>query len=185
MRKLLFLAAAVFLLSLPAFAQDNKAIFSGTWKLDASKSKLDERARIESMTMTVTQTEKELKVETTTKRLPPPADAPQGGGRGGFGRGGGGFGGGDGTITYTLDGKETTIQQESQFGQIPVALKAKFDAARLKLTRSRTINGPQGQILISTKVTWELGTDGKTLTVEREQSTPRGTNSSTMVFVKN
>lgn len=187
MRKLLFLTAAVFLLSLPAFAQDNKASFSGTWKLEASKSKLDERARIESMTMTVTQTDKELKVETATKRLPPPADAPQGGpgGRGG-GMGRGGFGGGDGTSVYSLDGKETTVQQESPMGSIPVKLKASKESdGSLKLSSSRTISGQMGEMTITTKEKWSLSSDGKTLTVERDQSTPRGTNSSTMVFVKN
>ena len=98
MKKILFLAAVVCLLGVGAvFGQTNPAVYSGTWILDAGKSKLDERARIESMTMTVVHTDKELKVTTETKRMAPPADAPQGEGRGG-GRGmGRGFGAADGT----------------------------------------------------------------------------------------
>ena len=41
-----------------------------------------------------------------------------------------------------------------------------------------------GEISVTTKETWELSADGKTLTVNREQTTPRGTNTSTMVFTK-
>lgn len=179
------------MLAISAFAQDKKADFSGNWTLDVSKSKLDERARIESMTMNVTQTDKDLKVETATKRMPPPDGAMQGGGGqgGGMGRGGGfgggGFGGGDSTTTYNLDGKETKISQETQMGAVPVSLKAKIETdGKLKLSQSRTINTQMGEISITTKETWTLSDEGKTLTVKRETETPRGTNSSEMVFTK-
>lgn len=190
MKKILFLTTFVCLLAISAFAQDKKADFSGNWTLDVSKSKLDERMRVESMTMNVTQTEKELKVETAIKRLPPPDGATQGGGQGsGMGRGGGfgrgGFGGGDGTVTYTLDGKETTIQQQSLMGQIPVKLKAELEKdGKLKLNSSRAVNTQMGEFTITTKETWSLSDDGKTLTVKRDMETPRGTNSSEMVFTK-
>ena len=46
------------------------------------------------------------------------------------------------------------------------------------------MGGPNGEVTISTRETWELAADGKTLSVNREQTTPRGPNSSTMVFVK-
>lgn len=180
MKKLLFLAAAVAVFSFAAFGQ--KADYSGTWTLDVGKSKLDERARIESMTLTVAQTDKELKVETVTKRLAPPADAPQGGGRG-MGRGG--FGGGDGTVTYSLDGKEIKAEIDGPMGKMPVTYTAKSETdGKLKLSSSRTINSPMGEALVTTKETWSLSSDGKALTVEREMSTPRGTNQSTMVFAK-
>jgi hypothetical protein len=118
--KMNFMLAAVFSLFVLAFAasaQDKATNFSGTWNLDVAKSKLDERAHIETQTLTVTQTGKDLKVETATRHTPPPADKEkQDGGKGGDGgrMGGGGgrmrggmMGGGDGTRTYTLDGKET------------------------------------------------------------------------------
>ncbi len=179
MKRFFVFIALSCILAASALAQEKNTDFSGTWVLDVSKSKLDERARIESMTMTVSQTEKGIKIETATKRQAPPVDAQRGGG-GGFGRGGGG----DSAFTYTLDGKETTIQQESQFGQIPIILKAKIDGSSLKLSQSRTINSPQGEVSISTKDKLSLSVDGKTLTVDREQSSPRGSNSSTLVFTK-
>lgn len=181
MKKTFFTAAIVCLLALSAFAQDKKADFSGSWALDIANSKLGERARIESMTMTVAQTDKDIKVETATKRQAP-ADAGGGMGRGGGMRGG--FGG-DGNFTYTLDGKETSVNQETPMGAIPVKLKAELgDDGKLKLSSSRTINTPMGEMTVTTKETWSLSEDGKSLTVKREMESPRGTNSSEMVFTK-
>ncbi|MEO7674504.1 MAG: hypothetical protein ABIU09_10570 [Pyrinomonadaceae bacterium] len=184
MKKLLFLTAAVCLFSIAALAQDKKADFSGTWTLDISKSKLDERARIESMTMTVTQTDKDIKVDSKTVRAARPEGAPGGtGGGGGMGRGGG-FGNGDASATYSLDGKETKTEQDSQLGKVPVTFRAKLEAGKLNLWSSRTFNTPNGEMKSATKEDWSISDDAKTLTVSREQTTPRGTNSSTMVFTK-
>ncbi len=189
MKKTIFLAALFCLTAAAAFAQDKKATdFSGSWTLDTSKSKLDERARIESMTLTVTQTDKDVKIETATKRLPPPEGGGQGNGQGGGmgrGMGRGGFGGGDGTTTYTLDGKESTTEIEGRMGKIPVKLKAELDGGgKLKLSRTSTFNTPDGERTSTTKETWTLSEDGKTLTVKREMETPFGTNTSEMVFTK-
>ncbi|MBC7899380.1 MAG: hypothetical protein H7070_04950 [Saprospiraceae bacterium] len=182
MKKIIFLTAAICLFSFAAFAQ--KADFSGTWTLDVAKSKLGERARIESMTMTVAQTDKDIRVDTKTVRAARPEGVPGGmGGGGGFGRGGG-FGNGDAAATYTLDGKETKIEQESPMGKIPVTLTAKLDGGKLNLASSRKLSGPNGEMTAETKEAWSLSEDGKTLTVVRDQTTPRGTNTSTMVFVK-
>lgn len=191
MKKTIFIAALVCLTAFAAFAQDKKAKdFSGSWTLDVGKSKLDERARIESMTLTVAQTDKDIKVETATKRLPPPEGAGgggngQGGGMGrGMGRGGFG-GGGDGTSVYTLDGKETTTEVDGRMGKIPVKLKAEIESGgSLKLSRSSTFTTPDGERTNTTKETWSLSEDGKTLTVKRESESPFGKNSSEMVFTK-
>ncbi len=188
MKKTFFLTAIVCLLAVSAFAQ-KKADFSGNWTLDLSKSKLDERARVESMTMNVTQTDKDIKVETATKRTPPPASTDgQGNGTGGGmgrGMGRGGFGGNDGATVYTLDDKETSMEADSPMGKVPVKLKAalKMDG-KLYLSSSRTFNSPMGEVSITTKETWSLSEDGKTLNVKRDMETPRGTNSSEMVFTK-
>ena len=189
MKKLFFLTGVIVLFSVGAFAQGGGKVsthdFSGTWVLDVSKSKLDERARIESMTMTVSQTGNDLKVTTETKRQAPPADAAAAGGGGGAGRGmGRGFGGGDGTNTYTLDGKETITQTDSPMGSIPVKRTATLDQGHVKISTSRTFNGQQGEVTMTSKETWTMSEDGKTLTVERESTSPRGTNTSTMVFAK-
>lgn len=166
-------------------AQDKMTDFSGKWNLDASKSKLDERMRIESMTLDVTQTDKEIKIETKTKRAPRPDGEMSGGGQGrGMGRGGFG-GGGDGTTVYSLDGKETKSEQETAMGKIPVIFKAKMEKdGKLKLSSSRTFSGQMGEMTVTSKETWWLSDDGKTLTVKREMETPRGTNSSELVFTK-
>ena len=186
MKKLYFLAIAVLLLSVSAFAQDKAATkdYSGVWTLDVSKSKLDERSRIESMTMTVAQTGKDLKVTTETKRQAPPADAAGGQGGGGSRGGGRGFGGGDGTNTYSLDGKETTTTRETQMGSIPVKHTAMLDQGRVRISSSSTFSGPNGEMTVTTKEAWSMSDDGKTLTVERESTSPRGTSASTMVFAK-
>ena len=183
MKKLLFLTTMFCLLAISALAQDKKVDYSGNWTLDLSKSKLDERMRVESMTMNVTQTEKDLKVETTIKRMPPPEGVGGGQGNGiGSGRGGGGFGrgggfGDDGTTTYSLDGKETKA------GEITRKAKVENDG-KLKLNSSRSFDTPNGAISITTRDTWSLSADGKTLTVKRDTETPRGTNSFEMVFTK-
>ncbi|MEO7659650.1 MAG: hypothetical protein ABIV48_08545 [Pyrinomonadaceae bacterium] len=184
MKKTFLFAAIIAALSMSAFAQAKPPDFTGTWILDVSKSQLGDRMRVESMTLTVAQTDKELKVTTETKRAALPADAPQGG-PGGGGRGlGRGFGGGDSTITYSLGGKETVVEIDGPNGKMPVKYTAAVDAGKAILTSSRSLSGPMGEITMTTKDSWSLSAEGKTLTVVREQSTPRGTNSSTMVFAK-
>jgi len=183
MRKLLFMAFAVCVLAAASFAQS--ANYSGTWKLDLEKSTLSGPMRIESMTLTVAQTDKDIKVDTATKRAAPPADAPAGGPPGGGGgRGRGGFGG-DGSATYSLDGKEIKAEIDGAMGKMPVIYKGSSETdGSLKLSNSRIFNGPQGEVTITTKETWRLSADGKTLTVDRESTTPRGNQTSKLVFNK-
>lgn len=159
--------------------------FSGEWNLDVSKSKLGPQNRIEAMTMKVTQTKSELKVETTTKRAAPSTDGTRGGGRpgGGMGRGPG-FGGGDETVSYDLGGKETVVETEGPMGKMPVKYKASIKDGKAGLSSSRTFSGPMGEMSITSKESWVLSADGATLTVEREQSNPRDSTSSTLVFTK-
>lgn len=181
MAQIFVLAAIMVAACVSTFAQTTTVDYSGKWTLDVATSKLDERQRIESMTMTVTQTEKELKIATETKRAAPPESVAQAGRGGNVGRGGGmGLSNGDGTILYSLDGKETSVDMESPAGPIPVKYQAKQDGAVLKLSQTRTIN----TTTLATKEDWSLSQDGKTLTVKRERTTPRGVFSSTMVFKK-
>lgn len=187
MKKLLFLTGAVLLFSVSAFAQGAGKVstrdFSGVWNLDVSKSKLDERSRIESQTMTVSQIGNDLKVTTETKRKEPPADAAAAGG--GAGRSGGrGFQSPIETTTFTLDGKETTTQRETPRGSIPTKHTAMLDQGRVRISSSSTFTGQNGEVTMTSKETWTMSDDGKTLTVERESNSPRGASASTMVFVK-
>ena len=182
MKKIFFLAAVVCVSAVAGFGQAKPTDFSGTWILDTAKSKLDERMRVEAMTLTVSQTDKELKVTTETKRLPPPTDAPAGGPGGrGMGRG---FGGSEGAVAYSLDGKETVVEIDGPNGKMPVKYKALLETGKATLTSTRTFSGPMGEITMTGKDSWSLSEDGKTLTVVREQSSPRGSSSSTLVFAK-
>ncbi|MFM9905876.1 MAG: hypothetical protein ACKVQJ_15035 [Pyrinomonadaceae bacterium] len=181
MKKKFVLAAifSLFILAVSVSAQ-KAPDFAGTWTLDVSKSKLGERNMIESQTLTVVQTATDIKVTPATKRMAPPAGAPGGGG----GRMGGGMGGADTSVTYTLDGKETILEVDSPMGKMPVHYTGKIDGGKLLLSSARTMSTPNGDVSISSKETWALSSDGKTLTVDAESTSPRGTNSTQKVFTK-
>lgn len=182
-----------------AFAQTKAANFAGTWELDASKSKMGERNRVESMTLDVKQTDKDLTVATTTKRAArpeggqPPND-PNGTMRGGGGNGGmrggmgrGGMGGGNGTVTYSLDGKEMTIASEplNNMPAMKTMLKSKMEKdGKLKLMSTRNFDTPMGSMSVKTTDTWELVDGGKGLKVTRDVETPNGAQTSEMYFNK-
>lgn len=183
MKKIFFLAAMFAAFTIAGFAQAKPTDFSGTWTLDIPKSQINERMRIDALTMTVAQTDKELKVTSETKRTAPPADAAQPGPNGPGGRGMRGFSG-DGTVAYSLEGKETIVEIDGPNGKMPIKYKAALEAGKANLSTSRTFNGPMGEVTATTKDTWTLSPDGKTLTVTRSQSSPRGESTSTLVFVK-
>ncbi|MDQ6786167.1 MAG: energy transducer TonB [Acidobacteriota bacterium] len=195
MKKVSVLAAVfcLFLAAGAAFAQEKAANFAGTWQLDVAKSKLGERMRVESGTLTVTQTDKNLTVATDFKRAPRPegdgAMPPSGNGgmRQGGGRGAGMMGGGNGTVTYSLDGKEMTVESEtpSDMPSAKTTLKAKIEKdGKLKLNSTRTFNGQMGEMTIKTSETWELLDGGKTLKITRDTESPRGSQTSEMYFTK-
>jgi hypothetical protein len=202
MKKISVLAAffCLLLTASAVFAQSKATNFAGSWELDVSKSKLPERMRVESMTLNVTQTDKEIKIETNAKRAARPegempnnansggaSPMPPNGSRGGMGRGGGMMGGGNGIVTYSLDGKETTVETEAPAGMPPssVALKAKMEKdGKLKLASSRSFDTPMGSMSVKTTETWELTDGGKSLKITRDTETPRGTQSSEMYFTK-
>jgi hypothetical protein len=172
-------------------AQTKTADFSGRWELDAAKSKLGERMRVESITMAISQTAKDLKIERTTKRVLRSEGVETRAGAnpesGGMGRPvSGTFNGGNMTETflYSLEGKETKDEIPGIPGATSV-LKAKWEKeGKLVLSSSRKAETPMGERMIVVNETWSLAPDGKTLTVVREQETPRGKVSSEMVFVK-
>jgi hypothetical protein len=178
MKQLFFAMAVVCVFALAAFAQKTPD-FSGKWSLDLAKSKLTDREKqtIEAQTITVTQTATDIKIETDTKRVAPPG----GGGGGGMGSGrGGGMGG---PQTFLL-GKEATADQQVGPNTVPVTAGSKWDGTKLVTTRSFTFNGPNGEVKSVTKQTFELGADGKTLTVTVESTGMQGTTTSTRVYSK-
>jgi hypothetical protein len=129
-----------------------------------------------------------------------------GGGPGGGGPPGGGMGGGmpkemvmgmalrmaPPKVTYSLDGKETTVEMEGrEDGRTPpggsLAVKAnwKNNGKVLELQSTRKINTPDGDERSMTgKDRWELSNDGQTLTVKRSVETPMGSNEVKLVFNK-
>ncbi len=197
MKKLSLALFAISMMAMAALAQ-GKANYTGTWQLDKEKSTLSGPMRVDGITLTVAQSAKEIKVDTESKRNPPmqmpggggqsPAGRPPAGaGPNGPGRGmGRGFGMmGDGSVTYSLEGKETKVEMEGPNGKMPVIYKAALEAdGSLKLSNSRSFQGPNGEITSTTKETWKLSADGKTLTVDRETTNPRGAQTSKLVFVK-
>ena len=188
--KKLSVLSAVFCLFLAAgavFAQDKEDNFAGRWELDAGKSKLPERMRVESMTLNVAQSDQEIKVKTTVKR----AARPEGGNRGGNGgmRQGGGMSGGDGTVIYSLVGGARTGTVVKPENAIDTPSSGKPVAAlendgKLKLSSSRKINTETEELTVTTEEFWELIDGGRGLKITRETETPRGKQSSEMYFTK-
>ena len=178
----------LFVLATAASAQKAPADFSGKWNLDLAKSKLTDREKqtIESQTLTVTQTAGDIKVETDTKRMAPPAGG--GGGAGGGAGGGGGRPGGGAAgpqaMTYQL-GKDSKMDMPGPGGTTsPMSMSSKWDGSKLILSTSRTFSGPNGEVTTTSKETWEMGADSKSLTVTRESSGQQGPTTSTRVYSK-
>lgn len=116
---------------------------------------------------------------------PPPGGGPGGpGGLGGGGRGmGGGILGSDQSLSYTLDGKETTSEYQGGVGPATLKNLAKTDGGNLNLTSVRIINTQMGEMKVTTKEVWELQADGS-LKVKRDTETQQGTMSAEFVFTK-
>jgi len=171
MRKSFVLAAIITLLSI-SFTVSAESKYAGDWKLDMTKSELGGRSRVESMTMNVTETDGKLTYKRTAKRAE--------GGDGRRRRGGGG----GGTVTYNLDGSETSAEISGGRFSGKVTYKAEKKDGKLVLTATRSFETPNGTRTIKTVETWETSADGKTLTINIERVTPRGPVSSKMVFAK-
>lgn len=170
--------AAIFSLSLLAIsASAQTPNFSGTWTLDISKSKLGDRNMIAEQTLTVVETAKDITVTPATKRTAPPDGAGNGGRPGGMG-------GPETASTFTLDGKGKDVTIDSPRGPSTATLTGKAEGGKLTLTTSRSFDGPNGPMAMTTKETWELSSDGKTLTINTERTSPRGSESTTKVFTK-
>jgi hypothetical protein len=211
MKQVSIFLAAVFALSLTVFAQAN---YSGSWELDKSKSKLDERAgkSIEAQTLIVSQTANSLTVEVKTKTVssaedgmgkpvdlsvdekakPPetskdvPMAAPPIGAES-IRKGSVmavGSDFGDGTTTYSLDSKDTKAQQEPPMGSSAVNRAKWGKDGSLQLSQTKTISGPNGEMTVSLKESWTLSADGKVLNVKRETDTLNGKTSSESVYEK-
>jgi hypothetical protein len=160
MRRVLVTAiVAAVVIPFTARAQ-SKPDFSGTWTMDASKSD----------------------------------PAPQG--RGGGGGGGGGSvtikqtatdlaitsegRGGPQTMTYKLDGSESTNQVMGRGGAQEVKSKAKWDGSSLVIDTTRDFQG----MSITTHEVRKLDAGGKEMTVEMTTQTPQGEQKRKVIYTK-
>ena len=187
----LAIAVALFAMAISASAQKAPADFSGTWNLDTAKGSLGPQgASIKSQTLTIKQEGNSIKLSTKTERNPPPVDAPAGGGAGGGGGrpGGGGFGGGGGgDQSFTLDGKEMSMDMPAgpNGATPPMKMTGKWDGSKVVLNTVTTRTGQDGTPSTTTrKSTYDLGAGGKSLTVTTDSESPRGKNSTTSVYAK-
>ena len=189
MRKLLVGFSLLSLLSFgvlaaPALAPTN---FAGTWALDKAKSKdlPPQMENIDSYTLTVTQDAQQLTVDTKiTRKESADQGAPGAGGPGSGGGRGGGMGMGPrGPQTYKLDGAEATLDTGGR-GTATVKAEWQDGGKTLKLVTKRTFNFQGNDVTSTNTEVWSLSGDGKTLTIQRTNESPRGTQSSTLVFNK-
>lgn len=196
MRKFLvgFSLLGVLLASVFVATATTPANFGGTWALDRAKSKdlPPQWENVESYTLTVTQDAQQLTADTKITRKEaadagaPGAGGPPGGGPGGPGGGrrGGGMGMGMmGPQTYKLDGSETTLDTGGR-GTATVKAEWQNGGKTLKLVTKRTFNFQGNDVTTTNTEVWDLSGDGKTLTIQRTNESPRGTQTSTLVFNK-
>ena len=189
--KKLFLAFAVLCaLSVAAMAQVGS--FAGTWELDKSKSKMDERmaSRLNGQTLTVTQDDKAINVERKTDMAAPAGGGPGGGpggapppggaGPGGPGGGRGGMMGGAPNSTYKLDGSE--VVAEGPRGK--TTSKSKLSGGMLEVNSSNTFNGQNGEMTMKTTEHWELIEGGKALKIHSVRDGMNGPVETTLVYNK-
>jgi hypothetical protein len=167
-------------LSVSAAAPAN---FAGTWALDKSKSEglPPNAAAVESLTLTVAQDAQQITVDSKTTMGSQP-DAAGGGGGQGRGRGMGLY---PQNSSYKLDGTETTADNPGgRGGTTTFKAEWKDGGKTLELKRVSKFNFQGNDVTATTTEDWSLSADGKTLTIKRTSESPRGTQSSTLVFSK-
>ena len=171
--KNVFKAIALSLLITSAFAfrinetsdfyiKGKKTDFSGTWKLNENKSNLGEGSRFASSQLVVTQKEDKLTVERTATN--------RNGEEMKF------------NSDYTLDGKE----YEETVRNRPRKVTANWSDDGKGITISSTSKFERNgeEMVFTSKETWTLSADGKSLTVNIDTSSPRGERKMQLVYDK-
>jgi len=158
-RVLLFTLAAAVVLPFHARAQA-KPDFTGTWTLDTGKSDPAPQGRGGGFgggggTVTIKQTAGELAVTTEGRQGPQ-------------------------TMTYKLDGSESTNQVMGRGGAQTVKSTAKWDGSSLVIETTRDFNG----MSITTKEVRRLDAGGKEMQVETTAQTPNGEQKRKTVYTK-
>jgi hypothetical protein len=163
MRNILLALIAVAALSCTSQAQ-SKPDLSGTWRLDVSKSQFNEYTSLSSRTDVVTQDGDKFTQKVTASSNQGDLNY---------------------TLSFTADGKPVAVPADS-----PAANQGALTLKRISavwqdtsLVVSEDLNY-QGQVDITTKLTYDLSKDGKTLTIESHTSTQVGDIASKFVFAK-
>ncbi len=163
MRRVLLMATlmtlAAVIIPFAARAQ-TKADFSGTWTLDTAKSDPPPQGRGGgggggAATLTIKQTGTELSVMSEGRQGPQ-------------------------TLTYKLDGSESTNQMMGRGGATPAKSTAKWDGSNLVIETTREFNG----MSITTKDVRRLDNGGKEMIVETTAQTPNGEQKRKQVYTK-
>jgi hypothetical protein len=156
-RVLLFALATAVVLPFHARAQA-KPDFSGTWTLDTAKSDPAPQGRGGgggAASVTIKQTGAELAVTSEGRQGPQ-------------------------TMTYKLDGSESTNQVMGRGGAQSVKSTAKWDGSSLVIETTRDFNG----MSITTKEVRRLDNGGKEMHVESTTQTPNGEQKRRVVYTK-
>lgn len=156
---------AIMLFALGASLVSAQSDFSGTWKLDKSKSE-GVPPMVNEQTLTIKQSDGRLDVETKTSTERGEQTAAD---------------------SYIFNDKENDIKITTPGGaEANGKRKSKrlSDGYGFESTEKVTIETPDGPIQTTVSRTWQLSADGKTLTVNQTQTTPRGERKMKRVFTK-
>jgi hypothetical protein len=139
--------------------------FTGTWVLDASRSEGLPEGMGQS-TMTVKQSGDRIEIEIHSQTPTGERRTPD---------------------VYVLDGKETDFQPALNVEASATGKRtARWSEGRngFEATEIATVQGPQGEITITSARKWTLAPGGDTLTVELTSRSPQGEMKITRVFTR-
>ena len=159
MKRIAILALATAVVIPFAARAQSKPDFSGTWTMDAAKSDPAPQGRGGGGggggSVTIKQTATELSVQTEGRQGPQ-------------------------TMTYKLDGSESSNEQMGRGGAVTVKSKAKWDGSTLVIESTRDLGG----MSITTKEVRRLDNGGKDMIVESTTQTPNGEQKRKVVYTK-
>ncbi|HLY15742.1 MAG TPA: hypothetical protein VKR61_00900 [Bryobacteraceae bacterium] len=133
-----------------------KTDFSGTWKLNTSKSEFGQMPPPDSLTEKIAHQDPDLKANVVST--------------------GGMMGDQTYDVAYSTDGKETA----NKVGENEFKSTGKWDGDQIVIDTKGSFSGTE----FTSKDHWELSRDGKTLTVSRHLSSAMGEMDMKMVFEK-
>ena len=145
MIRLFSLTVVIALAAVTTFAQQKTPDFSGTWKLNVSKSDFGILGGPDSRTDVIIHKDTSITDEVSAE---------------------GAQGKVQYTIKYTTDGKEVTNQINGR----EVKSTLKWDGSTLVITSTLTYNDNP----VDARATWTLSADGKTLTISTHYASPMG-----------